>query len=348
MPPRATDKGKKRASPEDEDEDAPLSSKSIKRPKRAETRQHVQLESERVQNILDHVGDLIEHSDPYAASISSEPLSRRRSTVKHQSQPATYSDSTTKALRGVQKRRRARHTLLRDATRDDEPRTARGRSRATAPEPCPVCQQIIAGDPDVFAAHVDSCLAHAALVEQQGQHSRSGTPEEVEADVDVDVMDEGDMDDNSGDPWEEIAGPDGVSRLRLRASNAGARALGFDVRDPSAQDVDADVDIDGDDEVAFGVAQFTEADVDGAELPGALVEEADIEAAISSARRKGDDKALIIALESKVKFLQTAPSTVAAVSNSSCRICLDAYVEPTVSTGCWHACCPGDLRRVFL
>ena len=22
-----------------------------------------------------------------------------------------------------------------------------------------------------------------------------------------------------------------------------------------------------------------------------------------------------------------------------CRICLDAYEEPTVSTGCWHACC---------
>ncbi|KZV76056.1 hypothetical protein PENSPDRAFT_646600 [Peniophora sp. CONT] len=385
MPPRATDKGKKRASPDDEDVDAPSTSNSTKRPKRAETRecpichepiplrllgQHVQLESERVQNILDHVGELAEFADPYAAGTSSEPLSRRRSTTKHQPQPAAYSDGTTKALRGVRKRRRARHTLLRDATRDDEPRTARGRSRTATSEPCPICRQTIAGDPDVFAAHVDACLAHAALVEQQQHHSRSATPEEFDMDVDVGDADEGDIDVDGGDPWEEIAGPDGVSRLRLRASNAGARALGFDVRDSSAQDVDIDVDIDGDDEVAFGVAQFTEADVDGAEVPGALMEEADIEAAISSARRNGDDRALILALENKVKFLQTSPSSAAVTTNSSCRICLDAYVEPTVSTGCWHACCrecwlrcigsnklcpickritaASDLRRVFL
>lgn len=167
-----------------------------------------------------------------------------------------------------------------------------------------MCRQIVAGDPDVFAAHVDACLAHAALVEQQQHHSRSDTPEDFDVDVDVaGEGDEGDLDVDGGDPWEEIAGPDGVSRLRLRASNASARALGFDVRDRSAQDVDIDVDIDGDDEVVFGAAQFTEADVDGAEVPGALIEEADIEAAISSARRKGDDRALISALESKVKFL---------------------------------------------
>ena len=53
-----------------------------------------------------------------------------------------------------------------------------------------------------------------------------------------------------------------------------------------------------------------------------------------------------------------------------CRICLDPYSEPTVSTGCWHTCCrecwlrclgstkmcpickritgAADLRRVYL
>lgn len=292
----------------------------------------------------------------------------------------------------MQKRRRARHTLLRDATRDDdEPGPGRRRSRAAQSEPCPVCRQTIAGDPDVFAAHVDACLAHASLIEQQQQqastsYARDGSEvgdEDLDADVDVDVDGEGEEE----DPWEEIEGPDGTSRVRLRASGASARALGFDVRDQAVADVDIDVDIDGDDEVVFGTAQFTEADVDGAEVPETVLEEADIEAAVSSARRRGDDKALVAALESKIKFLvrehcsqcgsllqllvqQTSPAAVAANSNTSCRICLDAYVEPTVSTGCWHACCrqcwlrcigstkvcpickritaAQDLRRVFL
>lgn len=34
--------------------------------------QHVELETERVQSIIDHVGDLAEFADPYAAGTSSE------------------------------------------------------------------------------------------------------------------------------------------------------------------------------------------------------------------------------------------------------------------------------------
>lgn len=36
---------------------------------------------------------------------------------------------------------------------------------------------------------------------------------------------------------------------------------GFDVRNPQDHDVDDEVDIDGDDQVAFGAAQFTERDI---------------------------------------------------------------------------------------
>ena len=44
--------------------------------------QHVQLESERVQNILDHVGDLAEFADPYATNMSAEYASLALDTLK--------------------------------------------------------------------------------------------------------------------------------------------------------------------------------------------------------------------------------------------------------------------------
>ena len=81
--------------------------------------------------------------------------------------------------------------------------------------------------------------------------------------------------------------------------------------------------------------------------------------AIELARRAGDQGALVRALESKVQLLvgyacfipprvrlkltyvrTTQESTKVSSSTSLlCRICLDPYTEPTVSTGCWHTCC---------
>lgn len=79
-----------------------------------------------------------------------------------------------------------------------------------------------------------------------------------------------------------------------------------------------------------------------------------VEQAVKAARLKGDGAALIAALESKVKFLVSLlddvicwlpnfmgqeSSRVSSSKSSLCRICLDPYTEPTVSTGCWHTCC---------
>ena len=148
---------------------------------------------------------------------------------------------------------------LRTATRDeDDPSlVGKGKARADAREECPVCMRDVEGDPDVVAAHVDACLAHAEL----GLADDTDADEDTPQDVDIDVEDG----DDDIDLWEESEGPDGVRHLRLRggsrATAAAAVALGFTVGVRTAQDVEDEIDVEGDDLGTFGAVQFTEADV---------------------------------------------------------------------------------------
>lgn len=90
--------------------------------------------------------------------------------------------------------------------------------------------------------------------------------------------------------------------------------------------------------------------------------------AILAARKRGDKSSLVTTLENKVKQLEAM--RVSSSTSLLCRICIDPYSEPTVSTGCWHTCCrecwlrclgstklcpickritgASDLRRVYL
>lgn len=47
---------------------------------------------------------------------------------------------------------------------------------------CPMCLEVIQGDPDVIEAHVDSCLAHAMRVQEQPNAVVGDTWEEVDVD----------------------------------------------------------------------------------------------------------------------------------------------------------------------
>ncbi|KAH8985422.1 hypothetical protein EDB86DRAFT_2329965 [Lactarius hatsudake] len=363
---------------------------SVKRAKRAETRecpicgdhillrllgQHYTLESTRVQTILDHVGDLDAFSDPHAPPHAPS-IARRRAASSHTSETSAICASRlTKTLGAIKRRRKARNMALRAATRDEDdlPLAGKGKARAGAREQCPVCMQDVEGDPDVVAAHIDACLAHAELGLAEGHADESDLDGDAPQDVDVDGDDDVDL-------WEENEAPDGVRRLRLRGGSrstaAAAAALGFAVGDRTVADVEDEIDVEGDDLGAFGAAQFTEADVlaEGGDrtVPGhhdmglhAGVVDLDLE--IESARHGKDPHELISALESKVQRLANAASEGSALG---CRICLEAYSEPTVSTGCWHACCSacwlrclratgvcpickritvaGDLRRIYL
>ncbi|KAH9018065.1 hypothetical protein EDB85DRAFT_2013676 [Lactarius pseudohatsudake] len=322
--------------------------------------QHYTLESTRVQTILDHVGDLDAFSDPHAPPHAPS-IARRRAASSHTSETsAVCASRLTKTLGAIKRRRKARNMALRTATRDEDdlPLAGKGKTRAGAREQCPVCMQDVEGDPDVVAAHVDACLAHAELGLAEGHADDSDVDGDVPQYVNVDGYAEEDGDDDV-DLWEESEAPDGVRRLRLRggsrATAAAAAALGFAVGDRTAADIEDEIDVEGDDLGTFGAAQFTEADV--------LAEGGDR----TCARHGKDPQELISALESKVQRLANAASEGSALG---CRICLEAYSEPTVSTGCWHACCSacwlrclkatgvcpickritvaGDLRRIYL
>lgn len=169
-----------------------------------------------------------------------------------------------KSLRSIQRHRKQRHAKLRDMAREDEDavglagfRGGRGRwaggSEGTL---CPVCMKMVPGDPDVVEAHVDACLAHEARLQEERE--RQGRERQREEEIDI------------GSEYHILA-TDGAS---LRGASATlvmkcmlvscvCIGLGFAVRDDTHHDVDDEIDVDGEDEAVFGVAQFTEGDVLG-------------------------------------------------------------------------------------
>jgi hypothetical protein len=197
---------------------------------------------------------------------------------------------------------------LRDVTRDeDDPSViGKGKGRATTTaEQCPVCLQDVDGDLDVVAAHVDACLAHAEL-------QRPASSIDADADGDAPLNIDGYEGEGDSDMWEESETPDGVRSLRLRVgARNGAVALGFEVGDRAVHDVDDEIDVEGDDLSAFGVAHFTEVDTLAepcdSELSrpdtGRRATEVELDLAIERARHGKDRQALIAALESKVQML---------------------------------------------
>jgi len=230
---------------------------------------------------------------------------------------------------------------LRVATRDEDdlPLVGKGKARAGAREQCPVCMRDVEGDPDVVAAHVDACLAHAELGLAEGHADDTDADEDAPQDVDVDgyAVEEREDGDDDVDIWEENETPDGVRRLRLRggsrAAAAAAAALGFAVGDRTAEDVEDEIDVEGDDLGTFGAAQFTEADVlaegDDGGLSGhhgtdrhAGVVDLDLE--IEHARHGKDPQELISALESKVQRL-----AVRQLITHQVGCCLLSYVHRT-------------------
>jgi hypothetical protein len=134
----------------------------------------------------------------------------------------------------------------------------------------------------------------------------------TDADGDAPLNIDGYRSEGDGDIWEESETPDGVRRLRLRAgARNGTVALGFAVRDRAVDDVEGEIDVEGDDLGAFGAAQFTEADALAepcdSELSrrekGRRPAEVEVDLAIERARHENDSQALITALESKVQLL---------------------------------------------
>jgi len=237
-----------------------------------------------------------------------------------------------RAIGYITRRRKARHARLKELAKEEATWLARHIAGDVDPEGeaagvvCPVCSQPVRGDRDVVEAHVDACLAYESR-RAQVERERERTIGLVRGNEDVDV----DVDTDTG--WDR----EGSVRTRV-ITNVSLRGTGIHIR-PSTMDTEDDIDIDGTDDAVFGDAQFGEADVlkveseadadvdgvgdvdqrsdhdrqtqattptDASSLsrPRDSDEDMDkLDLAILTARSRGDNIALIVALEAKLNAM---------------------------------------------
>ncbi|KAF8165587.1 hypothetical protein B0H34DRAFT_245164 [Crassisporium funariophilum] len=206
---------------------------------------HALLESERVEEVIRKVGS----PDITYEDMDNEPgpSSRsRRSAIKARKSLSTRSitmdsvEQSNKTIQAVKQHRKQRHAKLKELARESEENRKEPSFRQStgAGNICPVCSATVGGDQDVFDAHVDSCLANESRLEEsrerERQHRRA-MEEEV---------------------WEDLGDEGGHGGYI-----GNVRGTGFHSRDLGQQDVDDDIDVDGDDQALFGDAQFTEGDI---------------------------------------------------------------------------------------
>jgi len=340
-------------------------------------------------------------------------------------------EQSTRTIQNVKRHRKQRGTKLKEMIKEDEEGGPWMKGFTREDISCPVCSTVVRGDQDVLDAHVDACLAHEM---QRLEETRQRELQHRRA-IEEGIW-EGSEDGNGGTYVGNIRGKFLVVQFQHVLKNLDEGA-GFYTRD-DGKGVDDEIDIDGDDQIAFGDAQFTEGDIvpinaereavdedveveimgdndDEAQLEQMtlrdlivsgktakhpalgkgeasqmdvmdIAEAEKLDLAILLARERGDKTVLMNALEKKLKYMvrndnltlgiellkgfhqESAP--VASSAPLLCRICIDPYTEPTVSTGCWHTCCKecwlrclgstklcpickritgaGDLRRVYL
>ncbi|XP_078120893.1 E3 ubiquitin-protein ligase RNF220a isoform X7 [Sander vitreus] len=132
-------------------------------------------------------------------------------------------------------------------TREARDQTRIGKMKRRKPEEggqvCPLCSAPLAGSEEEMSRHVEQCL-----IQREGALGDD---------------DSADMDGENGRSFEEYEWA-GQKRIRATALlEGGFRGTGFatcSIKE-SAADSDADLDVDGDDTLEYGKAQYTEADI---------------------------------------------------------------------------------------
>ena len=179
-----------------------------------------------------------------------------RSSPRPGSAPQDTTVRTEKMIKTVKRRRKQRYNRLREMIQspNDDARHHDWREEGGVGEVvCPICLETVFGDPDVTEAHVDACIAH----------SMPRAREETEVDI--------------GGP-NRIRVTDGANltglipsipndRSSIEPGTSDFAASGFHVRDTNREDVEDEIDVDGDDEEVFGRVQFTEVDILSASRP---------------------------------------------------------------------------------
>uniref|UniRef100_A0A8C4QC98 Ring finger protein 220 n=1 Tax=Eptatretus burgeri TaxID=7764 RepID=A0A8C4QC98_EPTBU len=116
------------------------------------------------------------------------------------------------------------------------------RRRAPHVQPCPVCSRLLSGSQQAMSRHVEACL------------KKQSVPDEVEEEVMSSA--------SEGEAYDEYTW---CGQKRVRATSllqGGFRGSGFATcSSVEPQDSDGDLDVDGDETLAYGKPQYTEADI---------------------------------------------------------------------------------------
>lgn len=123
---------------------------------------------------------------------------------------------------------------------------------------CPICSATVRGDEDVVDAHVDACLADESrrqdeVRQRDLQHRRA---------IEEAIRDDYGEDESLGNYVGDLRGQLVYFRRTSGNLNPCSRpGAGFHTRNRNEQDVEEELDIDGDDKAVYGEAQFTEGDI---------------------------------------------------------------------------------------
>ncbi|KZS88157.1 hypothetical protein SISNIDRAFT_490342 [Sistotremastrum niveocremeum HHB9708] len=337
---------------------------------------HLEFEMNKVQEVIDAVGST--SVLPAALElIGDSSFSRTRKARKsHVQQPHIDTggiatdpeldpsiDQASKTIRTIIRNRRQRYTKLRDFTRDllDDRKkigASRGMVNGGDISICPVCEMEVPGDRDVVEAHVDACILGSVEAERQrmddegleqyetagetrvrviGMTGTRGMGFDVRDSTQVDVDDELDIDGDEEDMYGEAQFTE-RDVITLNGNHA-------------QEDVVIDDDEDGE-SAENALRMLVAAGKGPSQRPSLAVSGSELDildSAIIRARAVGDKDALVAALDRKISHLETSQTPSPGVNTpvtsenagttSLCRICIEVYTEPTVSTGCWHTCC---------
>ncbi|XP_023219471.1 E3 ubiquitin-protein ligase RNF220-like isoform X2 [Centruroides sculpturatus] len=225
----------------------------------------------------------------------------------------------------------------------------KGKKKRPMEETCSVCNERLSGTSEEINNHIESCL-------------RKKETESDEENVDVE------------DEFYEEYEWAGQTRIRATSLLHGRfSASGYQVGKHDDDDDDQDLNVDGDDTVTYGQAQYTEADVipctsdeplenkERQELRKALlmnetpnqqrllqsskwnmenddgIDEKEV-SADNHVDSENDDTSeqVITSLKEKIKELEEQQKV---GEKMKCLICMDSYTKPAVSVCCWHVHC---------
>ncbi|KAJ3797325.1 hypothetical protein GGU11DRAFT_816551 [Lentinula aff. detonsa] len=296
----------------------------------------------------------------------------RRSILEKTAPVRAQSTVISKAIQSIKRNRKNRHGKLRDMTREDDEGHLASRLRYTSGREdvvCPVCLDTVQGDEDVQDAHIEACVANESVrleeerlkreeqeiaeaeevdigdddaaghfgdVRGTGFHTRNHSERDVEDEIDIDGDDAeffGSAQFHEADILDIDAPPTTAARTQPTSGRLQAGVV-----DDSCPEQETEEDQPAKvlrDLIADSKARQNSATQEVATIPE--IDKADV--AILMARSRGNQAALVTALENKIQLLEGPLAQSPSSSPPLCRICIEPYSEPTVSTGCWHTCC---------